>query len=276
MAPKASIVGLMIVLLVNSGCRATNHARDYCQKDVCPGGKPNIGCHCGPKTKAASAYGSQCSGKHAHKIVVDSKLKNLILREHNMRRNLIACGSVAPYPAAAKMTEVTWDDELEYLAWCNTRSCVYDHDQCRSTIDFPFAGQNIAARTVCQAKPIKPEELITSSIDIWFMEHQNATPAMIDKFPGKHTGNPIGHFTVLVNDRVRRIGCSLIVYETSHSISTKPCLSHYIVCNYSYINFMGEKTYNKSDKSAVDCSVRSSQYSCLCGSAEPLTTEQVW
>ncbi|XP_055531206.1 antigen 5 like allergen Cul n 1-like isoform X2 [Wyeomyia smithii] len=165
----------------------SREADKYCRKDSCPDAERNIGCGCGSQTK--TSYGSQCAGKRPRKVTIDSRLKSLILREHNTRRNSIACGLVIPHQPAAGMPEVLWDNELQHLAWCNARRCVYGHDRCRSTSKFEWPGQNIASKTICgKAAPLKPEEVITASINVWFLEHQNTTPAMIDSFPGKVDG----------------------------------------------------------------------------------------
>lgn len=241
----------------------------YCTKDACPEAlsqKPlrNIGCGCD-----GSSYGVRCAGRNARKIKLDGQLKALVIREHNVRRDMLACGSVKPHPPAARMTEVTWDDELEFLAECNTNRCDYGHDECRSTKEFPFAGQNIASKRICGRTILKPEEMIVLSVDIWFQEHRNTTPTMTDRYPKNQPGGPIGHFTVMVNDIVRRIGCSLIVYEEPGKRKNQKCLRYYLVCNYSYSNFDGEKSYIKSREPAKECYFRSNQYPCLCDPKQP-------
>ncbi|XP_039438815.1 antigen 5 like allergen Cul n 1-like [Culex pipiens pallens] len=289
-----------LVLLVGTHCcastsssrPATNSANSaspshtqvdfYCRKDACPGGVANVGCQCG----TGASYGAGCSGKAAQKIALDQRTKDLILREHNLKRNLIACGSIEPFEPAARMAEVTWDAELEHLAWCNVRHCAYGHDHCRSTRAFHFAGQNIAQRTACHAgdgklllpPAMKPDETIRKSIGTWFQEHGNATLGMIDRFPANVTGGPIGHFTVMVNEKVRRVGCALIAYHVQRqdlgTSARRPrrmvCLVHYLVCNYSHTNFLQQKTYTKSPEPVQNCSVYSAEYSCLCSSREPL------
>ncbi|XP_058831175.1 antigen 5 like allergen Cul n 1-like [Topomyia yanbarensis] len=265
MKPKPIILLLLTHVLKKVYIVEAVSDDEYCRKEICPDGKQNIGCGC--NSKAKTPYGAQCAGKNPRQISVKGKLRSLILREHNSRRNAIACGQVAPYPPAAKMFEVLWDDDLQNLAWCNARRCVYGHDECRNTKKFQPAGQNIASKTACKKEPLKPEDVIVSSIDAWFLEHRNATPAIVERYPGKVANGPIGHFTVLVNDRVERLGCSLIVYDAQvRPGSKKSCQTHYLVCNYSSTNFIQEPTYIKSRSPAQRCTSRSKQYSCLCGS----------
>ncbi|XP_065087710.1 antigen 5 like allergen Cul n 1-like [Ochlerotatus camptorhynchus] len=263
---KTYIIFALLAVTLHKG--GASNGDKYCGKDVCPEGLRNIGCGCD-----SSSYGVRCAGRNARKIKIDGKLKALVIEKHNMWRDMLACGSVKPHPPAARMTEVTWDDELEYLAECNTKRCVYGHDQCRSTSEFPFAGQNIASKLLCGRTILKPEEMIVLSVDIWFQEHKNTTPSMTDRYPGKLPGGPIGHFTVMVNDIVRRIGCSFIVYEEQGKRKNQNCHKYYLVCNYSYSNFVGEKTYTKTQEPAKECFFRSDQYSCLCGSNQPSNPE---
>ncbi|KXJ70727.1 hypothetical protein RP20_CCG022650 [Aedes albopictus] len=255
----------LVFLLVAAVPKNTANSDKYCQSDSCPDSRlKNVGCGC-----TAATYGLQCKDRNAHKTNLDDRLKTFLLDKHNTARNLLACGNVKPHPAAAKMIELNWNDELEFLADCNTMKCIYGHDPCRSTGEFPFAGQNIASKLVCGKTPLGVEQMIADSVDVWFQEHRNTTPSMTDSFPqGKVPGGPIGHFTLLVNDMVERIGCSYITYQEQQQRGKKrTCQRHYLVCNYSYSNFVGEKTYTKSRQHpAQQCYFRSSKHSCLCSS----------
>lgn len=261
MALKTLIVFAVLTVALHQG-DASNEDK-YCGEDACPGGQQNIGCGCD-----SSSYGPQCAGKNPSKIKLDGTLKALVLKEHNTRRDMLACGSVAPHAAAARMSEVTWDNELEFLAECNAIRCTYGHDQCRSTREFPYAGQNIASMLICGSRVLKPEEMILQSMDAWFQEYKNTTPAMIDEYPAKPPRDPIGHFTVIVNDNLERIGCSYVEFEEGKR-NNQNCRKYIFICNYSYTNFVEEKTYIKTGEPAKECLVRSDQYPCLCGSKLP-------
>lgn len=271
MAPRALIT---IIAVVAVAVLKLGSCEDYyCRSDICPEKLPNIGCACGPNPiKAKASFAPQCANKNPQRVALDNKLKSLVLREHNSRRSLVACGRVSPFPPAAKMTELTWDDELEYLAWCNTRRCTYGHDQCRSTRTFPYAGQNIAAKLFCGKLPPTPEEVIRNSIDIWYEEHKNTTLATMQKFSGSKPGCPIGHFTLMVNDFVKRLGCSFVVFDQQPK-NNKTCQLHYLVCNYSYANIMNQKTYTSSPKAGRDCSALSTQFPCLCNCKDSVTKQ---
>lgn len=92
---------ILLVVIVHQG--ATN-SNQYCQSDACPDRLPNVGCGC-----KASTYGPQCKDRNARNIILDDKLKTLLLEQHNTRRNLVACGDVKPHPPAAKMIELVSD-----------------------------------------------------------------------------------------------------------------------------------------------------------------------
>lgn len=65
------------------------------------------------------------------------KRKNLILRIHNRLWNQVALGKLPGYPKAVRMPILRWDDELAEL---NVRQCQMNHDQCRDTDKFRYAG----------------------------------------------------------------------------------------------------------------------------------------
>ncbi|XP_049276665.1 antigen 5 like allergen Cul n 1-like [Anopheles funestus] len=70
--------------------------------------------------------------------------RKMILQQHNLQRQRLALGTLPGFEQAYHMPQLYWDDELQYLAELNARSCVYAHDHCRNTFTFPRAGQNIA------------------------------------------------------------------------------------------------------------------------------------
>lgn len=115
----------------------------------------------------------------------------MILDEHNYYRNLVASGEVECFYPAVRMPILVsfkfnydnfkiiflffqeWDWELAETAEYNVKSCVFAHDQCRSTEKFPMAGQNIyMAKTIRLNVTI--EGFIRESIFLWFEEQFDA------------------------------------------------------------------------------------------------------
>lgn len=68
---------------------------------------------------------------------------NVVLTEHNRYRNQIALGNVPDFPSASRMATISWDATLAQLAELNVRQCEMKHDECRSTNDYRYAGQNL-------------------------------------------------------------------------------------------------------------------------------------
>lgn len=81
----------------------------------------------------------------------------------------------------------TWDDELAYIAYFNAKTCTYGHDQCRKTVRFPYAGQNIAAN-MWTNKFASTMDVIVNQTKSWFDEYQWTPKNVIDAY--RSTNNP--------------------------------------------------------------------------------------
>jgi hypothetical protein len=110
--------------------------KNYCDPNLC-NHVSHIGCNNRGK------FGPKCPA-NAKVVSLNSHWKAYIVHLHNHFRNLIASGDVKGYSGAARMGVVGWDDELAYLAELNAKSCKIEHDRCRNTVTFPYAGQNLA------------------------------------------------------------------------------------------------------------------------------------
>lgn len=80
-----------------------------------------------------------------------------------------------------------WDTELATVAATNARRCIYGHDECRSTVRYPYAGQNIGLFSY-YALTFTVTELITDFIYDWYSEYTLTTPAFLAKYPRGYTG----------------------------------------------------------------------------------------
>lgn len=96
------------------------------------------------------------------------------------------------------MGALKWDDELAYLAELNAMSCEIEHDKCRNTRSFAFAGQNLAMGWLLDDHTI--DWAIRNFTAEWYIEYKDAQPAIIDAFY-RPNGPAIGHFTLMVNDK---------------------------------------------------------------------------
>lgn len=66
-----------------------------------------------------------------------------------------------------------WDWDLAETAEYNVRSCVFAHDQCRSTTKFPMAGQNIYMAKTSRLN-VTVQGFMTEAIFLWFEEQFDA------------------------------------------------------------------------------------------------------
>jgi Cysteine-rich secretory protein family len=84
----------------------------------------------------------------------------------------------------------------------------------------------------------------------------------INKFGSKATTGVIGHFTVMMGDRLTKIGCAVSRFS---GYKDKVLLKGtYVVCNYSFANMIGLSIY-KAGPAGVDCvKGRSIEYPGLC------------
>ncbi|XP_075151444.1 venom allergen-1-like isoform X2 [Haematobia irritans] len=146
---------------------------NYCNPDLCPYQGVHVACG---KTKK---FGDKCEG--------DPKLEDmepyikLIEEETNFYRNKLASGSMQCFFPAVRMPSVQWDDALAETAEYNVRSCVFAHDECRSTKKFRMAGQNIyTAKTKNLSITVKG--FIKEALLLWFDEQVDANYTVLGSY----------------------------------------------------------------------------------------------
>ncbi|XP_055610486.1 antigen 5 like allergen Cul n 1-like [Uranotaenia lowii] len=225
----------LLVLLVVQWCQTLGFGTDYCRKDICPGNSTHVAC------QAPKQFGPSCFNKKPKVIRMRKTMKKVLLQEHNRLRSLVAEGKLTGFPPASRMPTLVWDVELQHIAGCNTRLCRFEHDSCRNTNVFRYAGQNLAMRTSRGPLqiPVPVNRMLRDFVRSWFAEHKATRPAMIDAYPENYDGPDIGHFTQLVSDRTWKMGCALVRFNDAGSIR------YYLVCNYSFINIIGQPVYRK-------------------------------
>ncbi|XP_070497945.1 antigen 5 like allergen Cul n 1-like [Chironomus tepperi] len=183
---------------------------------------------------------------------------NVLLDVHNGYRNTVASGltpglSSAP---ASRMMALSWDFELAWLAELNVMECRMDHDQCRSTVTFPLAGQNIYMHgTTGEFGPI--ENQLRGAVDLWYREYTSTTVADIRNCCGGERISAIGHFLQMVQDRAIRIGCAAARFTTVQWATTL------VTCNYSFGNVLNQAVYQIGNPGSA-CRTRDSTFPNLC------------
>lgn len=111
--------------------------------------------------------------------------KSRILDVHNKLRNDVTTGKLIGFSPAVRMGTMTWDDELAAMAALNVKRCVYGHDECHNTINYPMSGQNLAYvkgygyNTFSRTKVL---EEFDTMINDWFLQYKNANMDIIRNF----------------------------------------------------------------------------------------------
>lgn len=138
------------------------------------------------------------------------------------------------------------------------------HDQCRSTKEFPYAGQNLALESG-GSKPLTT--LIEDVVGRWWNEVDNASQSDIDQCCNSASGGVIGHFTQVVRDRAIQIGCAAAIFTVSSS------QNRLLACNYAYGNMVGTSVYT-SGAAASGCTTGTNpSFTSLCNVNEPITAQ---
>jgi hypothetical protein len=122
------------------------------------------------------------------------------------------------------------------LATLNVKQCKMKHDLCRSTKDYKYAGQNLAYRAN-SGEFETLNLLIEKVIKGWYDEVENAAPSDIEKCCDSASGKTIGHFTQVVTDRAKQVGCAIARYTEKEWKTT------IVACNYAFTNLIGSKVY---------------------------------
>ncbi|KAH8274721.1 hypothetical protein KR026_000038 [Drosophila bipectinata] len=171
-------------------------------------------------------------------LEMSERRRQLLLDMHNLARSKIALGDLDGYLSAARMPLLRWDTELERMAALHARRCQFAHDKCRNTPRFPFSGQNIGYFWI--GREFKSHSRRMKSFVInWFREYQDANQTYIDSYHPHPQGKKIGHFTLLVSDRVQRVGCAGVRFLEAKTNRYQFMLT----CNYDFNNIFTEPIY---------------------------------
>ncbi|KAM7348174.1 venom allergen-1-like [Cochliomyia hominivorax] len=243
---KLLFVIVIIFSVIDLGLSQTN----YCSSNLC-NGKKHIACN------NKGDFAPICS-KNAKVIRLTPKMLKRILNKHNALRNHIASGKLRGYKAAVRMATLRWSPELAKLAAYNVKQCKIQHDKCRNTRKFSFAGQNIA-QISWSGRNRAIGTIITQQIQSWFNEYKKCSMAVINKM---NDVSKCGHFTAVVNEKNIAVGCA-ILRQTKGRKTTQ-----LMTCNYAYTNVIGKPVY-RSGRTASKCRTgRNRRFKALCSPRE--------
>ncbi|XP_037818682.1 antigen 5 like allergen Cul n 1-like [Lucilia sericata] len=229
-------------------------ATDYCSNSICNNGARHIACgHSGQFAPSCPA--------DAEMVTIDDNLKQVLVDAHNEKRNFIAGGGDARHSPACRMATMEWDDELAAIAALNVKQCQMNHDRCRNTDAFKYAGQNLAWMGFFG--DVDHAEKLKESVEMWYSEVKDSQQAYIDSYPNGYSGPAIGHFTVMMADRNIRVGCAASMY-------TEGGFKNYLVaCNYATTNMINFPIYASCQKAGTSCTTGTNpQYPNLCSVSE--------
>jgi len=234
---------------------------DYCsvERTKCKN-RPHIGCN----KRATFKVNKACNDIKI--IPMSQSMKNTMVQEHNRVRNKLALGKVPQYPAASRMLEMSWDDELEATACEHIKYCQFDHDQCRATPSYDHPGQNLRKSSDYLETVPNYNYIIEDTVNDWFEEYSNVNPSIVDRYSSRG-GKMYGHFTVMSREVNDRVGCCMMEYK--HYERQYWWKNTFVTCNYRETNFIGEPIYYRGP-AASQCNTwgnnfqRSSRYPGLC------------
>ncbi|XP_037932307.1 antigen 5 like allergen Cul n 1-like [Teleopsis dalmanni] len=227
---------------------------NYCSSTLCKSGATHIACN------NNGAFASACSSD-AKIVPMTAALKKALLNKHNTLRNTIASGKLNGYKAAKRMATIVWDAELAKLAELNVKQCVMNHDECRNTDKFKFAGQNLAysgwsgtTKTV--------QSVAVSHVQLWYNEYKDCSMSYINSYKSPTNGKAIGHFTQVVQEKATHMGCAILRQTKSGTTY------QFIACDYAYTNVLGKPIYT-SGTAASGCKTgRNPNFKSLCTTKE--------
>nr|NP_001261162.1 uncharacterized protein Dmel_CG43776, isoform A [Drosophila melanogaster]NP_001286824.1 uncharacterized protein Dmel_CG43776, isoform B [Drosophila melanogaster]AGB93692.1 uncharacterized protein Dmel_CG43775, isoform A [Drosophila melanogaster]AHN56619.1 uncharacterized protein Dmel_CG43775, isoform B [Drosophila melanogaster] len=210
-------------------------------------------------------------GTRYHAIVPDiPKLRTEILRIINNFRNQFASGAFRTsenrtFTQAKRMRQILWDSELAYMARSHASTVSFQHTKCRSTVRFPRVGECLAMMVPKYKHTV--HEALKKMFKIMFDEHLHIQDPR-GLLQGFH---PIrdyvsSHFTIIVSDRVSRVGCGVAVGTNCRQGSSSN-FCHFLTCYFDYDNVNGSYVY-KAGKPASSCSdwgtTKSKEFANLC------------
>ncbi|XP_055384634.1 antigen 5 like allergen Cul n 1-like [Condylostylus longicornis] len=210
------------------------------------------------KCNNTGKFSSDCP-EEVQMIPINKAMRMEILYAHNKYRNLIASGKLPNYKPARRMAQMCYCHDLARMAELNVKTCRHEHDKCRSTEKYHFSGQNLF-RWYSNMKPKNIKKILLSGITDWFDEYKLTDMSIIDKY--HRVKEKVGHFTALVTESNRCVGCSAL------KMFKDGFYEILFACNYASTNIRDRAVY-KTGKPGSKCkSGRSKKYPALCNNKE--------
>ncbi|EDW72384.2 uncharacterized protein Dwil_GK20747 [Drosophila willistoni] len=255
MKPFCQLLIIIFTFLAIKSC--ISQPLSWCDPALCSPGTTHVACN------NNGEFNENCSPDAA--MINMKPYRDFILHEHNKRRNFIASGSLPGYYPAARMATMIWDEELEYLATLNLKTCNLDHDDCHNSYRFRNLGQNLSGVDRFRNWPMNVTNLIEQSMGLWFGEYDVIDNSYITNFRVVNDLEKYGHFVETVVDRNTHVGCAMMRFTRPDY----PFLYIYnTACNYASVYAIGVPVY-KVGEPASECKTGSNpSYPALCSAKE--------
>ncbi|KAL7737772.1 hypothetical protein ACLKA6_006162 [Drosophila palustris] len=186
------------------------------------------------------------------------KLRESVISYFNKHRNAVAGGFLTTlhnttFPPACRMRELVWDEELAYTARLHAATVSFKHSACRSVQRFPYAGECIGIVKSYNKRRRTLSDILDNTIGLMFDRYMEADDpeSLITNFRIPDDMH-MGQFTMIVNDRISRVGCGFVV-ATDCSQNEGEGFCYMMTCHYDFINMGNSYTYLTGEP-ASNCS----------------------
>ncbi|KAM8713945.1 hypothetical protein ACLKA7_014152 [Drosophila subpalustris] len=184
-------------------------APDYCSMET----PQHIGCKDTNvnKNKFAAACGEQ-----PEIFPITDNVKRIIVRQHNVYRNIVAKGSLQPMPMAGRMLKMKWDANLAHLAEYAVKKCSLEIGLQTeySTTNVRYPGNNSIYNKYPKEQEQDDLKILDSQLQAWYDEHRYMTLDSVEHGDNSSVDNhEVSHFIQLVTGLNDRVGCAIVKFE---------------------------------------------------------------
>ncbi|KAL7737677.1 hypothetical protein ACLKA6_006077 [Drosophila palustris] len=240
-----------------------------CDQTYCAEGTLYVGC-------IKKLVFSKACGLGVHRYIkVNGALRENILQNVNVFRNVVASGLYYNMSAASRMPTMGWDKDLANSAMVLVHNCDYKK-LCSNMEKYHYVATIELSGTVKHYQNVA-KDLIDIVVPTWFNDldgcRMNAQNHILPKAKAKANGTCVGHYIPLLQDRGDRMGCAVRLTENldPNGVSTVT-----MICNLSRADVNDMPPYEVSDVPGQDCEAgRNSDYEFLCDPNEQVDPNYV-
>ncbi|XP_030371807.1 scoloptoxin SSD43-like [Scaptodrosophila lebanonensis] len=229
---------------------------DFCHKKLCEDALKHLAC-------GNVDWNWDDCGSDEYLVTISSSSQDLILREHNAYRNLVASGKLHGLPPAGFMLALKWNSELAFVAEVLVKRCgIQDVKQCLATNEYSDPGYNSAYNVFTGEQD--EVKIIRAQIKAWYYQYRYTTISSLDTGIGQE-GKEIGHFLQLIFGFNDAVGCAISRYF--HEGTTVQLM----YCVYGCSRDRCQLTYEVAKHAGMKClwGVHK-DYNYLCSSKEDI------